>query len=152
MTTEINSNEQVDPRVNLYHNAFNGRGLWIGLFPTRPIQHDITPWLPNDAHITLAHLGRHDSEVVARHALTITHDALRWYHDRWNDEPIPGSITGCGWFWRRNEPTWIALVNSSPIFELRAKLIDSLKVMGVEFDEKFGFIPHITLEKGCPIT
>src|SRR5690348_12527754 len=114
MTTEFKNermSQPVDPRHDLFKNVVKGRGLWIGLFPSHAIHHDSSSWLPKDAHSTLAHLGKgHMDETAAKHAVSIVHEVMRWYRERWNTDPIPGSITGAGWFWRKREPTWIALV------------------------------------------
>lgn len=119
------------------------RGLWVGLpIPKLPESNMITQYMPSDAHVTLLHLGKTDSrDKVDRAFWAIT-----------NECKAPGSrsaeITGVGWFWRNvNQPVPVALVNSAFLFEVRARICVALDSAKIEYDKRFGFIPHVTLNK-----
>lgn len=137
------------------HFSAESRGLWLGLFvpeypndPAGRAKHPLREWLSSDAHLTLLHLGKRrtgdDIETLCR----ILPEIWR----PWSTPPvrdhvagISAELTGAGWFWRRNEPTLVALVNSRDVFRLRSKVCQALADHEVFTSDGFGFIPHVTL-------
>lgn len=118
------------------------RGLWVGVpVPVSkiPAGNPIAISMPEDAHITLVHLGRTADETkvdeVRRHLAGV------WPQQVWVE------ITGMGFFWRRTEPVKVALINSTELFAARTMIIRNLELWGAEYDKRFGFIPHVTLKE-----
>lgn len=97
-------------------------------------------WFPEDAHVTLVHLGRDNDQARVE---KIYSAALELANA--TKGPIAAQITGVGWFWRKNAPTLITLVNSRDLFALRAGLMIELENRRVRVDDSFGFVPHVTL-------
>ena len=139
-----------DGIAHLQAEVRKGGGLWVGLHlqlkhPDHPQPpHVLLPWLPEDAHLTVLHLGRNRTvqavESLVRAVEDISHRGL---------VPDVAEITGVGWFWRRQDPCLVALLNSARIFQLRAALVRELtEEHGIRIDDTFGFIPHVTLRSG----
>lgn len=131
-----------DMSVELIKNAEAGRGLWIGMYPEileSPSQ--ILAFLPKEPHITLCHLGKKndmDRVCAAMRAVAWGQSQVRFRAE----------ITGAGCFWHGpTRKTYVALVNSPILCSLREKLLLGLKNEGVTFDDRYGFIPHISLDQ-----
>lgn len=122
---------------DLYDSAMAGRGLWVGLFTETKPTPALNPWWPEDAHITLAHLGKSSENAY------LIGDLVGLILNLGMKE-FMAEVTGVGMFWRKI-PTLVALVNSGPLVSVRSSL---LAAMGkkVPFSDKYGFIPHITLK------
>lgn len=133
---------------SIYKNAIAGRGLWVGLFlPSYPkVRHVIADWLPDDAHLTLLHLGKDRTVEDVEHLLAVVAQVRRL-----DSRPLEMELTGVGWFWRRREPTLVALVNSTRIFAMRGVTIGLLGDRGVVPNDAYGFIPHVTLRKEASV-
>lgn len=128
---------------DLKKSVLKGRGLWVGLFlPQYPtIKHRIAEHLQEAPHVTLLHLGKdRDEDDVSTLCEAVE---LIWHLD---PRPLSIELTGVGWFWRRREPTMIAMVNSARLFALRSTLISLLVNRDVLPNDSFGFIPHVTLD------
>lgn len=124
-----------------------GRGLWLGLFvnPSQMQEHPFYPMLPEDAHITLAHLGkRFPSEGVEELCRAL--DRLSSWGWNFERSEMPAEITGFGKLWRASgSHTQILLVNSAQVCTLRAQLLTVLADLGHVLDDAYGFIPHLTV-------
>lgn len=133
--------------VRLREQARVGRGLWIGLkYHKQEVgtSHPIDNYLPDDPHITLLHLGKRvddDMVQVAQLAVqSVTKTSMPWW-------PMPLEITGVGWFWRKNAPTLVALVNSAALCEVRQGLLHGVVARRKDYrQDRYGFIPHLTLD------
>lgn len=140
MMTQKFTRQSID-RVK--HQNGQGRGLWLGLHLQLDAvdRHPLKPWLPDDAHVTLIHLGRnrpaHEVESIHHVVEDVVYREL---------VPVEVELTGVGWFWRRNDPTLVALVNSAKIFTCRSAIVrDLTEANGITMSDHFGFIPHVTL-------
>lgn len=123
--------------------AAEGRGLWVGLFiPTvfPTVKHPVAEFLPDDAHVTLLHLGKQRSITE----VTFLADAVAevW---RYDSRPLDLELTGIGWFYRRRKHHPVGLVNSPRLFAMRAALIENLRQRGMAVQDQYGFIPHVSL-------
>lgn len=119
------------------------RGLWIGLaFPNRFAfgRHPLHAMMSEDAHVTLAHLGRtNNASAVGTVFSTLRSlDYSKFF-------PLGAELTGIGVFWRRYGQTNVALVNSAALFELRTLICKNLDDRAIHYDKRYGFIPHVTL-------
>lgn len=136
----------------LQTNISQGRGLWVGLFTRQHpddevgrAKHPLVNWMKADAHVTLLHLGK-STDRSARDLLgqvVLAASVLKF--------PMQAEITGVGCFWRRNSQTLIALVNSAGVCEARNVISLALTRHGFYRDDRYGFIPHITLNDGSPV-
>lgn len=125
----------------LLHSSRQGRGLWIGMFPvltTELMKHPCSQYLPNDAHVTLAHLGKQVEDITVERVVHALNDM--------GPLCLDGEITGWGVFYRWQKSIPVMLVNSAPMFTQRARLLLALSNQSIKFDERFGFIPHVTLK------
>jgi 2'-5' RNA ligase len=120
-----------------------GRGLWVGLMLTPgPRIHEIQEFLPDDPHITLLHLGKNRSVIEVEAIVDIVTEVEANYFLA----PMKCDITGAGWFFRKEYPCLVALVNSPELVSMRANLINRLRENDVQVWDSFGFIPHVTLK------
>jgi 2'-5' RNA ligase len=122
------------------------RGLWIGLALPKEWSvfgdHPLSKLMTDDAHITLAHLGRTNIESRVQRVLGVVHDVAQELF------PLGAEVTGIGLFWRnRGKHTPVALVNSAALFNLRTIICRSLEDRTIPYDIRFGFIPHVTLKE-----
>lgn len=126
-----------------------GRGLWAGVFlkeyPNDTIgqkKHPLRSYMPEKPHLTLAHFGKNNSPeraVAIYNALSLATVEVLGGRD------FEMEITGIALFWRRDAPLPVALVNSSLLFDLRASFLAHLWIADVGYDDRYGFIPHLTL-------
>lgn len=126
--------------------ATSGRGLWAGVFPVvdLPPNHPLAKYMPPIPHVTLAHFGRANS---LGSTISIHNCLARCVVDAMQpDRRFMMEITGLGLFWRRHKPTVVALVNGSQLCDLRADFMALLSNSGVRYDDRYGFIPHLTLQ------
>lgn len=133
----------------LSEQARQGRGLWVGLFMPADgslRSHGMSLYMPEDAHVTLLHLGKdrtaEDVEILCE-AVEIAWSCLS---ETDHQRSLSAELTGIGMFWRRYAPTPVGLVNSAQMFALRATLIGLLGDKNVAPNDAFGFIPHVTLK------
>jgi 2'-5' RNA ligase len=111
----------------------------VGLFPEDKPPEYMLPWWPEDAHVTLSHLGKGSKNLTNINHICEAVETTRFQYGRVGTE-----ITGLGMFWRR-VPTLVALVNSPGVIYMRELLISELRVRGLAIETRFGFIPHVTL-------
>lgn len=135
--------------VQIVEESAKGRGLWVGLYlppypndPAGRSKHPLVEWLPNDAHLTLLHLGKGRKAFEVINICEALNDAL----EKWWSGPLSAVLTGVGMFWRA-DPTLVALVDSAEIIALRTILTNNLNSRMISWSDHFGFIPHITLMK-----
>lgn len=130
----------------LQYQAGKGRKLWIGLFlPKLRLSHSLIEWLPDDAHVTLLHLGVQASDVVAA-VCGVMENVAHWGFDF--SKPLEASLTGVGWFWRQySDPTAVVLVDSKSIVNLRSAAMSELKAHDIKWVDHYGFIPHVTMRQ-----
>lgn len=146
--------------ASLLAQAAAGRGLWIGAFlPTYPRdvwnqrKHPLRYWMPDDAHVTLVHLGKKVTDQTVLMAVNATH---RTQKKHFGPDGINLELTGVGWFWRRDyknprqssSQTPVALVNSAKLCDVRYTLIEELRALGCHYSDRYGFVPHVTLNNG----
>ncbi len=126
---------QVNP--GLFEAAAQGRGLWAGIFPVTPIE-----GIDGDQHITLAHFGRKvDASLVDRAITACQRAAVAQY----------GVIITMSWGTARLDQaksSVIALLfEGLNIEKLRTELLVQCGAGKIRVDDRFGFHPHLTLER-----
>lgn len=127
----------------LIEQCGKNRGLWLGLYCTVQGEypgHPLTDVLPKDPHLTLAHFGKSND---AKTVYDVVHSAIA---AKYNTFPLHNvEISGSGHFWHGKRATPVVLINSADLFNLRADLLAELFRRRVRYDDRYGFIPHITL-------
>lgn len=120
-----------------------GRGLWIGLMmPPGPRSHEVEEFLPEHPHVTVLHLGKNRSMEDVDTIVEVAQQVEANYFLA----PMKCDITGAGWFFRKEYPTLVALVNSPELVSMRNTLMLLLRKSDVQIWDSFGFIPHVTLK------
>lgn len=136
----------MDPIAALMRQAAEGRGCWIGLFTSRKELAAIegTKYTNSDPHLTLAHMGRKVTESQMRelssaasdtadnscHLLAITHGYARFRGGR-DGDPL------------------VHLIRGEHIHATHELLVRQLRQRNIGYDDRFGFLPHITVAR-CP--
>ena len=134
--------------LRLREQARAGRGLWIGIDYVKQgvgTAHPVEQFLPPTAHITLLHLGKRCDDDLVHVAMLAAHDAVHTSMPWW---PMPLEVTGVGRFWRKGEPTPIALINSGALCEVRQAILHGVVARRKDYfaQDRYGFVPHITLD------
>lgn len=135
-----------DDVEKLHTFAAAGRGLWIGLLVNHEQVkgHPFDVLMPEDAHVTLAHLGKRCTPEQVDLVCS-------WMNTMEIDRPWPrvlkAQLTGHGRLWRYSgEATPVALVNSAALCDMRSYLARVMEDL-VDYKDKYGFIPHVTVKK-----
>lgn len=118
------------------------RTAWIEIPVAQPIlgQSGVpAACMKQHPHVTLHHLGSPDDMTVAR-VVEMLRDC-EGYRD-----PFKAELTGIGTFYRGRTQVPVILVNSREAVRLWSRVEAGLRGLGVDFDQKFGFIPHVALE------
>lgn len=128
----------------LYKNSKDGRGLWIGLFLTKNHEENHLETLMDvEPHLTLLHLGRRSR---SREELVYIFDSVENLVETYETRKMKEvDVTGVALFYRKRAPffTKVAVVDSSSVCDFRYELRS--KLSNLEYDDVFGFVPHITL-------
>lgn len=98
--------------------------------------------LPVNPHVTVLHLGKR----VSDRAVTLALEACQLAATLPELWPCVMEITGVGWFWRKEAPALVALVNSRQLGELRSVVRNHC---ASALRDRYGFIPHLTLDPAC---
>jgi 2'-5' RNA ligase len=120
-----------------------GRGAWIGLFPSEPVV--INGVTPDDAHVTLAHLGR----GVQASAIAEAHAACE-SRARYEMPPARAKVDGTARLEQKAGSAIVLLLRDDELRRNYNEMVSSLSFRGVYYDQKFPFRAHLTLEKILP--
>jgi len=143
--------EQIE---QLKSQVAEGRGFWVGVAMGPIVQaddgHPIQRWLPGDSHVTLLHFGKKRNPFDVQLICDSIEEAV--LATLYRGEGVPLEITGIGTFWRSGVDAHpMALVNSGALFDLRASIRRCLSARVIKLEDRYGFIPHLSLSPGAPI-
>lgn len=138
----------MDGIEHLMEQIAQGRGLWIGLFPTkRDVPIAAAGYRNIDAHLTLAHLGRHKTEHM-EYAKAIAQTACEAAAriSRATDV-IDATLNGVARFvggGREGNPI-VLLLRGRELYKTHQTAVDALDSVKLRYDESFDFVPHVTM-------
>jgi 2'-5' RNA ligase len=134
-------------RRSLSEQADKGHAVWLALFLPRIKEHPIRDFLPKDAHVTLGYYRSAETDALVEAACETARVVRNAYFAH---SAIAAAITGLGYFWRKNEPTLVGLVNG-----ITQMATDTKNWMSLHLKEQgafvvpdtYDFIPHMTLNQ-----
>lgn len=125
----------------IVENARAGRGLWIGLFPVAGTTVDGVGRIQTDPHVTLAHLGRDNTQDTVLRALAALATVRQLY------APFDCKSNGFARFiggGREGNPI-VVLLRGGNLRRVYESTTMELSDRCVKYDRSFDFLPHITL-------
>jgi 2'-5' RNA ligase len=132
----------VNPLEALMRMARDGRGCWIGLFASNGPTLEIGPWKTSEYHVTVAHLGRarDRSEQWMSNAVAATREAAS------NVFAIETKIHATARFrGGRDGDPMVYLLKGDNLMSMHACVMRHLNHYDITYDDRFGFLPHITI-------
>lgn len=119
------------------------KSTMLALYPDPAFEEKIKPHaqdeLKDKLHVTVVYMGELDDaelDIVKRITSTIVK----------RHSPLKLSVNGSGVFYNNDAAVRQLLINGPGLNEFRADLFNSLNDAGIMPEQKYGYIPHMTLE------
>lgn len=138
--------ERVEP-IKKSTAAERSKGVIVALVPNTTVAKLMAVEggdAPDQLHVTLTFHG--DYDFLSPNALTRLKDAVRSVAI--TSVPLKGTISGVGTFLNGDQPCHYASVDVPALPEWRGRLVEALRLAGVNPDTTHGFTPHMTLKYG----
>lgn len=135
-------------RDKLIENALAKRGMWIGVYADHTVPGGCLTygkWSNEDPHITLAHLGRSNTEKSVDDAIAALASAAK---QTWVINARVHAVARFKGSIKEGDPLVALMRSESNGFRsAHISVMAALRTRGIHADDRFDFLPHMTIAR-----